>query len=72
MDQQLELQSLRYHLLILCLWQERGDTPQDRHTWRFSLEHPHTAERHGFKDLGELIAFLVHWTTTMQTDEPAD
>ena len=53
---------LRYHVVISCLWQECGATPEDRLIWRYSLEHPRTAERYGFHDLGALAAFLSRWT----------
>lgn len=60
---------LRYHLVILCLWQEYGTTPEDHLVWRYSLEHPRTAERHGFHDLGALAAFLSQWTSEPAAEE---
>lgn len=50
---------LRYHLVVLCLWQERGAGGP---VWRFSLENPQTAERLGFGTLAALGAYLQAWT----------
>ncbi len=66
MSQNLEARPLRYHLVILCLWEERGgETP----VWRFSLEDPQTSERRGFKTLDELTAFLWQWTQKLPPEE---
>lgn len=66
MSQNLEARPLRYHLVILCLWEERGgETP----VWRFSLEDPQTSERRGFKTLDELTVFLKEWTQKPQPEE---
>jgi hypothetical protein len=48
----------RYHAYLLRCWEERGQNPLRPPSWRFSLEEPHTGERHGFADLAQLIAFL--------------
>lgn len=60
---------LRYHLVILCLWQEHGAADKDCLVWRYSLENPRTAERHGFHDLGALAAFLSQWTSEPAAEE---
>lgn len=49
----------RYHLAVLRLWEERSDGER---LWRFSLEDARTSERHGFKNLESLMAFLENWT----------
>jgi len=54
----------RYHAYLLRCWEERGHDPLRPPLWRFSLEEPHTGERHGFADLAQLVAFLqsfVEW-----------
>ncbi|HRQ36887.1 MAG TPA: hypothetical protein PLD25_03110 [Chloroflexota bacterium] len=56
------VQALRHHSFILSLWPEGGALPNAPPVWRYSLEDPHTAVRHGFKDLVELAAFLEEWT----------
>lgn len=43
---------LRYHVLILCIWQE----PDSAHpSWRFSLEGLQAADRRGFRSLEALV-----------------
>lgn len=53
---------LRYHSFILTLWQETEAAPEQPPAWRFRLEDPHTAVRHGFKEMQELMQFLEDWT----------
>ena len=45
----------RYISYLLRLWQTRSD---GKLIWRASLESPHTGERRGFTNLGDLFAFL--------------
>ena len=40
-------------------------------TWRFSLEEPHTGERHGFAELAQLIAFLQGFVESSTEDDAA-
>ncbi|NOH02653.1 MAG: hypothetical protein HND47_12195 [Chloroflexi bacterium] len=50
----------RYHHFILLVWEERD--AEGRHiAWRFSLQDSQKEKRIGFKDLGELAAFLERW-----------
>ncbi len=46
---------VRYHMLVLCLWQESGGAEP---IWRFSLESLHTTDRRGFGSLKALIDYL--------------
>jgi hypothetical protein len=55
----------RHHSFILSLWLETDNPP----AWRYSLEEPYTAERHGFKDLLELVRFLEVWTAVPPPEE---
>jgi hypothetical protein len=45
----------RYISYLLRLWQTRSE---GKLIWRASLESPHTGERRGFTNLGDLFAFL--------------
>jgi hypothetical protein len=45
----------RYISYLLRLWQTRSE---GKLIWRASLESPHTGERQGFINLGDLFAFL--------------
>lgn len=47
----------RYRAYLLRFWEERGQ-PTSVAVWRFSLEDPHTGQRHGFATLDALLAFL--------------
>jgi hypothetical protein len=60
-----------YLAYMLRLWQvDRQGQPK----WRASLESPHTAERLGFADIAQLLAFLQEKTNTEPAggDQPAD
>ena len=60
---------LRYHSFILTFWLEPTEPP----TWRIRLEDPHTAVRHGFKEMQELVQFLEAWTAVPSaTDQPLE
>lgn len=52
----------RYHSFVLHLWQEGNALPNAPPVWRFSLTHPHSGERTGFRSLEELASFLQQWT----------
>ena len=65
MNTQYEKRPLRHRSFILTLWQEAGDPP----LWRFSLENPHTSQRHGFKDVNELMQFLQGLTAVSLSDK---
>jgi hypothetical protein len=56
---------LRHHSFILTLWPEGADPP----VWRFSLQDPHSTERRGFKDVGELVRYLEGWTAVSPSEE---
>jgi hypothetical protein len=58
----------RYHAYLLRCWEERGHDPPRPPIWRFSLEAPHTGERHGFADLAQLVAFLQGFMESSQDD----
>ena len=45
-----------YRAYLLRLWQVNH---QGELTWRASLEHPHTGERHSFATLDGLFAYLA-------------
>lgn len=51
----------RHHSFILTLWSESDDLVEGRPAWRFSLQDPHSLERHGFADLYELVSYLEAW-----------
>ncbi len=53
---------MRYHNFILTLLQEGEPLPNAPPHWRYSLEYPQTGERHGFKHIDELLAFISQWT----------
>ena len=69
MDRELGKRPLRYHSFILTLWTEGGALPNAPPVWRISLQDPHTSERHGFKDLAELMRFLDEWTAVPPAEE---
>jgi hypothetical protein len=48
----------RYGAYLLRYWEVRSDRPGQPGTWRFSLEEAGTGERHGFRDLESLLAYL--------------
>ena len=48
----------RYRSYLLTFWEERGRDRKPTELWRFSLEDPHTGQRHGFANLRELVAAL--------------
>ncbi|MCO6449634.1 MAG: hypothetical protein J5I90_02485 [Caldilineales bacterium] len=52
---------LRYQLFILGLWEEPAAQPGNDAGWRFTLEHPQTATRTGFKSLEDLSVYLRNW-----------
>lgn len=58
------------HSFILSLWAEGGARPNAPPVWRYSLEEPHSAQRHGFKDLAELVRFLEEWTAVSLEEPP--
>ena len=45
-----------YRAYMLRCWAEHSERAPP--LWRFSLEDPHTQERHGFASLATLVAFL--------------
>ena len=53
---------MRYHNFILTLWQDGEPQANAPPAWRYSLEHPLTGERHGFKNTDELLRFIKQWT----------
>ena len=58
----------RYMAFLLRVWRE--DSPE---SWRITLENPHSGERHGFRSLQALFAFLeehmAHPPPSPTTDE---
>ena len=56
----------RYRGYLLRFWEERSSQHDGPVVWRFSLEDPHTGERHPFANPGALIGFL---RDRMQCDE---
>jgi len=48
----------RYRAYLLRCWEVRSEKPGRPSTWRFSLEQAGTGERHGFRDLESLVAFV--------------
>ncbi len=48
-----------YQAYLLRLWQESPDG-----IWRFTLEDPHTKERHAFSGVDVFIQFLLEMTKT--------
>jgi len=48
----------RYRSYLLTFWEERSQDSKAPKVWRFSLEDPHTGQRHGFATLGALITAL--------------
>ena len=55
-----------YLAYMLRLWQVDR---QGKKEWRASLESPHTAERLGFADVDQLLAFLQEKTGTEFNDD---
>jgi hypothetical protein len=47
-----------YRAFMLRCWEVRSPQPGGAAAWRFSLEDPHTGQKHGFADLEALNAFL--------------
>jgi hypothetical protein len=48
----------RYGAYLLRYWEVRSDRPGRPSSWQFSLEEAGTGERHGFRDLEALVAYL--------------
>jgi hypothetical protein len=48
----------RYLSFMLRCWEARGQQPDRLATWRFSLQDAETGERHAFRDLTALVAYL--------------
>jgi hypothetical protein len=48
----------RYGAFLLRYWEVRTDRPGRPSTWRFSLQKAGTEERHGFRNLAALLAYL--------------
>jgi len=46
-----------YRSYLLRFWEERSEQPAAA-VWRFSLEDPHTAQRHSFANLETLVIWL--------------
>lgn len=65
-------QPYRRYSFILTLWAEEDAGSGAPSVWRYSLEDPHRSQRHGFKDLAELMRFLEEWTTTAPEELPID
>lgn len=63
--------SRRYHLFVLSLWEEGERLPDGSIQWRYSLEHPGTAERVGFTSWQELTSYLHAWVQQPPAD-PGD
>ena len=47
-----------YRAFVLRVWQERGSGPAETAACRYSLEDPHSGERHGFATIEAMCAFL--------------
>lgn len=47
-----------YGAYLLRYWEVRSDRPGQPSTWRFSLQKAGTEERHAFRDLEALVAYL--------------
>ena len=61
MSQNMNRHPIRYHLFILSIWEDGEHLPDGKVIWRFGLEHSQTAQRIGFRQLGELTAYLQMW-----------
>ena len=48
----------RYRSYLLTIWEEQNWDLSVPVVWRFSLEDPHTGQRHGFVGLEEEAVFL--------------
>jgi hypothetical protein len=48
----------RYRAYMLRCWEVRSPEPGGPVTWRFSVEDPHTGQKHGFVNLDVLVDFL--------------
>jgi hypothetical protein len=48
----------RYCSYLLRCWEEQGAREAGQAAWRFSLEDPHSGERHAFSDLERLTEFV--------------
>jgi hypothetical protein len=58
----------RYRSYLLTFWEERGRDPSAPVIWRFSLEDPHTGQRHGFANLEALVAALEQETAPIDDE----
>lgn len=67
-EKDLQERPIRHHSFILTLWQEADSPP----IWRFRLENPLTSERHGFKEMAELVQFLGEWTAVSPKESPIE
>ena len=50
--------TIHYRTFILTVWEEVNDQQNGITVWRCSLEHPHSAQRIGFKSLTALVRYL--------------
>lgn len=70
LDERISVASMRnasgYVAYLLRLWR-RGQGKET--VWQAFLEDPHTGERHGFRDLESLCAFLGEQTAPINPDE---
>jgi hypothetical protein len=64
--------TIHYHSFILRLWQTAASAEDGVAPWYLSLEDPHSAERIGFQNIDELIAYLVSWTGALTNPEAGD
>jgi hypothetical protein len=58
-----------YRSYLLRFWEERRDAPAPP-VWRFSLEDPQTAHRHGFASLSALTHWLQAEMDGLETAPP--
>jgi hypothetical protein len=59
-----------YRSYLLRIWEERGEAPSPP-VWRFSLEDPQTAHRHGFASLAALTGWLQGELAGLTAASPA-
>ena len=59
----------RYRSYLLSFWEERSTDPDVPVVWRFSLQDPHTGQRHGFASLDKVVAALEQEMVGKRTDE---
>ena len=57
-EQRAEARPPAYRSYLLRFWEERSEQPA-LSVWRFSLEHPLTAQRQGFASLEALTVWLT-------------